>query len=165
MVGKSKADGVPKGVQKVAGLRIERKRLDDLLPAEYNPRVALKAGDEEYEKLRRSVETFGLVEPIIWNERTGTVVGGHQRLTVLRDLGVEDVDVSVVDLDEAHEQTLNVALNKISGDWDNEKLSALLSGLATDLQELTGFGEADIDALVGAKAAGDASSGGGLHHK
>ena len=73
----------------VGAVHIERMRLDDLIPAGYNPRKALKAGDEEYEKLKRSVETFGLVEPLVWNRRSGVLVGRHQRLAVLRDMGVK----------------------------------------------------------------------------
>ena len=65
-------------------------RLADLFPADYNPRKALKRGGHEYEKLRQSIETFGLVEPLIWNEATGRLVGSHQRLTVLKDMGIID---------------------------------------------------------------------------
>ena len=59
---------------------IEKKKVADLIPANYNPRKDLKPGDPEYEKLKRSMETFGYVEPLIWNKKTGRVVGGHQRL-------------------------------------------------------------------------------------
>lgn len=133
-------------------------RLDDLFPAEYNPRKALKAGDAEYEKLKRSITEFGLVEPLIWNERRARLVGGHQRLTVLRDMGVTDVDVSVVDLDEGREKALNVALNKIAGDWDEKALAELLKTLDGDLQSLSGFDDVELDDLLGEKAAakGDA---------
>ena len=66
---------------------IERKKVADLIPAEYNPRKDLKPGDPEYEKLKRSIEQFGYVEPVIWNKTTGHIVGGHQRLKVLIDMG------------------------------------------------------------------------------
>ena len=59
---------------------IERKHTADLIPADYNPRKDLKPGDPEYDKLKRSMEQFGYVEPVIWNKATGRVVGGHQRL-------------------------------------------------------------------------------------
>ena len=81
-------------------MEIRRVPLADLFPADYNPRKALKRGEPEYEKLRRSIETFGLVEPLIWNEDTGRLVGGHQRLTVLKDMGISEVEVSIVHLDE-----------------------------------------------------------------
>ena len=68
-------------------MQIVKKKIDDLKAATYNPRKDLKPGDKEYEKLKRSITEFGYVEPVIWNERTGTVVGGHQRLKVLKDLG------------------------------------------------------------------------------
>lgn len=93
-------------------MQIENKPVAELRAAAYNPRKDLKPGDAEYEKLKRSIEEFGYVEPVIWNKRTGTVVGGHQRLKVMKDLGYEDVDCVVVDLNENKEQALNVALNK-----------------------------------------------------
>ena len=68
-------------------MNIQKISVDKLNPAEYNPRKDLKPGDKEYEKLKRSIEEFGYVEPVIWNQKTGNVVGGHQRLKVLLDLG------------------------------------------------------------------------------
>ena len=120
---------------------IEKIPVTKLQPAKYNPRKDLQPGDPEFEKLRRSVEEFGYVEPIIWNKRTGVVIGGHQRLKVLQHLGYTEVDCVVLDLDEQKEKALNVALNKISGAWDVPLLTALLR----DLDEsgfdatLTGF--------------------------
>ena len=128
---------------------IEKKKTAELIPAEYNPRKDLKPGDPEYEKLKRSLEQFGYVEPVIWNKTTGRVVGGHQRLKVLMDMGIQEVECVVVELSEEKEKALNIALNKISGAWDNEKLALLI----TDLQgadfdvSLTGFDAAEIDDL------------------
>ena len=102
-------------------MKFAKKKLTDLIPATYNPRKDLKPGDPEYEKLKRSLDEFGYVEPIIWNKRTGNVVGGHQRLKVLKADGIKEVDCVVIDFDEEKEKALNVALNKISGDWDNKK--------------------------------------------
>src|SRR5437016_1243281 len=79
-------------------LEIIRKPLSELTPAPYNPRQPLSSKDRRYRKLKRSLERFGLVEPLIWNRRTGYVVGGHQRLQILRDLGHAEAPVSVVDL-------------------------------------------------------------------
>ena len=128
---------------------IERKHTADLIPADYNPRKDLKPGDPEYDKLKRSMEQFGYVEPVIWNKATGRVVGGHQRLKVLMDMGVTEVECVVVELDEDREKALNIALNKISGDWDKDKLMLLISDLqGADFDvSLTGFDPAEIDDL------------------
>ena len=107
-------------------MNIEKKNVKELLPADYNPRKDLKPGDPEYEKLKRSIEQFGYVEPVIWNKATGRVVGGHQRLKVLIDTGIAEVECVVVELDEEKEKALNIALNKISGDWDKDKLAQLI---------------------------------------
>lgn len=127
----------------------EKKNTADLLPADYNPRKDLKPGDAEYEKLKRSIEQFGYVEPVIWNKTTGRVVGGHQRLKVLMDMGMTEVDCVVVAMDEEKEKALNIALNKISGDWDKDKLALLIADLqGADFDvSLTGFEPAEIDAL------------------
>lgn len=100
-------------------LRTERRKLADLKAAEYNPRKALTPDDAEYQKIRRSIEEFGYVDPIIINE-DGTIIGGHQRATVLKDLGYQEVDVVVVALDKQREKALNIALNKISTRMDAE---------------------------------------------
>ena len=128
---------------------IEKKNTADLLPADYNPRKDLKPGDAEYEKLKRSIEQFGYVEPVIWNKTTGRVVGGHQRLKVLMDMGITEVECVVVEMDESQEKALNIALNKISGDWDKDKLALLIADLqGTDFDvSLTGFEPAEIDDL------------------
>ena len=127
----------------------EKKNTADLLPADYNPRKDLKPGDAEYEKLKRSIEQFGYVEPVIWNKTTGRVVGGHQRLKVLMDMGMTEVDCVVVEMDEDKEKALNIALNKISGDWDKDKLALLIADLqGADFDvTLTGFEPAEIDDL------------------
>lgn len=128
---------------------IRKISVEMLNPAAYNPRKDLQPGDVEYEKLLRSVEEFGYVEPIIWNERTGNIVGGHQRFKVLRQLGYEEIDCVVVDIDEQREKALNIALNKISGEWDTPMLVELLK----DLQEtgydveFTGFEVQEMDKM------------------
>ena len=128
---------------------IRKVSVERLQPAKYNPRKDLKPGDPEFEKLKRSVEEFGYVEPIIWNERTGVVVGGHQRLKVLMHLGYTEVDCVVLDIDEQKEKALNIALNKISGDWDMPLLTALLQDLNDGGYDatLTGFDVAEMSEL------------------
>lgn len=130
-------------------MQIELKQVTDLLPAEYNPRKDLKPGDKEYEKLKRSIEQFGYVEPVIWNQTTGRVVGGHQRLKVLMDMGITEVDCVIVEMDVEKEKALNIALNKISGEWDNDKLALLISDLqGTDFDvSLTGFEPEELEDL------------------
>ena len=130
---------------------IQNLPISKLTPATYNPRKELKPGDAEFEKLTRSLSEFGYVEPVIWNKTTGNVVGGHQRLTALKHLGHTEVDCVVVELDEVREKALNVALNKISGDWDEAKLALVIADLdVADFDaELTGFDEAEIASLIG----------------
>lgn len=128
-------------------MQIERKKIRDMDRAAYNPRIELIPGDTEYENLRRSITTYGLIIPVVWNKRTNRVVGGHQRLTVLENEGETEVDVSVVDLDETQEKQLNVALNKVEGGWDEEKLADLLAELGEDAT-LTGFTQQEIDSLT-----------------
>ncbi len=106
-------------------------------------------GDAEYEKLKKSMETFGYVEPIVWNKQTGNIVGGHQRLKILQDQGHTEIECVVVDLDETEEKALNVALNKVSGEWDLPKLADLISELDNGIFDitLTGFDAAEIEDL------------------
>ena len=128
---------------------IEKKNVAELLPADYNPRKDLKPGDKEYEKLKRSIEQFGYVEPVIWNATTSRVVGGHQRLKVLIDMGITEVECVIVEMDEDKEKALNVALNKISGEWDNDKLALLIADLqGADFDvSLTGFEPEELEDL------------------
>lgn len=128
---------------------IQKISITQLNPATYNPRKDLQPGDVEYERLRRSIEEFGYVEPLVWNKRTGNIVGGHQRFKVLVAMGYNDIDCVVIDLDEQREKALNVALNKISGAFD----IPLLTDLLRDLDDsgfdvsLTGFDAAEMDEL------------------
>lgn len=131
-------------------MQIERAQIDALNNAKYNPRKDLKPTDAEYVKLKNSVEHFGYVEPVIVNKRNMTVVGGHQRLKVLKDLGYKEIEVVYVDLSDTDEKALNIALNKISGDWDAEKLEDLLRDISLDTDfdvELTGFDLDEIETM------------------
>lgn len=112
--------------------------------AEYNPRVELAEGSAEFEKLKRSIQEFGNVEPIVWNEQTGNVVGGHQRLAVLKSLGYKKIECVVISLSEAEEKVLNLALNKIKGAWDYDKLRDVLRDFDGDNADLSGFGADEI---------------------
>lgn len=123
--------------------------VEALRPAAYNPRKKLKPGDKEYEKIKNSIQEFGYVEPIIVNYDM-TVIGGHQRLTVLKDLGYTEVQCVEVHIeDENKVKALNVALNKITGSWNEQ----LLADLIVDLQsanfntDFTGFEAPEIEQL------------------
>lgn len=131
-------------------MKIEKRKLSELNPAAYNPRADLKPGDPEYEKIRRSIEEFGYVDPIIVN-KDGTIIGGHQRFKILLAAGKTEAEVSVVDLDKTKEKALNIALNKTGGEWDMEKLKELIGEI--DLSNLdatlTGFDAEEIKDIVG----------------
>jgi ParB-like chromosome segregation protein Spo0J len=129
-------------------MKIELIPIHKINPAPYNPRKDLQPGDPDYEKLKRSISEFGFVEPLIWNQRTGNLIGGHQRFKILQESGRTEVECSIVDLDPEREKTLNIALNKIEGDWDDEMLAALLQELDQDLQELAGFDQDEVDKLL-----------------
>jgi ParB-like chromosome segregation protein Spo0J len=122
----------------------------ELQPAPYNPRRRLRATEPAYRKLAASLREFGLVEPLVWNEVTGHVVGGHLRLEILKEMGVTEVPVSVVRLSPAREKALNVVLNnrEAQGRFDTEKLADLLEELEdVEELELTGFDSGDLAAL------------------
>lgn len=146
-------------------MEIETIKITDLKPAEYNPR---RISDEDYQKLKNSISTFGLVDPIIVNLKNMHIVGGHQRYDVLLDehmldndflaelpmirlgdVGFVFTDTELSIRDDDHEKALNLALNKISGEWDEQKLQPLLEELELspiDIQ-LTGFSEPELEEL------------------
>lgn len=122
--------------------------VSELKPAEYNPRKKLKPGDKEYEKIKNSIQEFGFADPLVVNADM-TIIGGHQRLTVAMAMGYTEVPCAVVNVDKTKEKALNIALNKITGAWDNN----LLADLLVDLQnedfntDFTGFEAAEIEQL------------------
>lgn len=129
-------------------MEFRKLKIDTLVPAEYNPRKKLKPGDSEFEKIMNSINEFGYVDPVIVNKDL-TVIGGHQRISVLKTLGFNEIDCVIIDIDKTKEKALNIALNKISGEWNKE----LLADLIKDLQSLdynvsfTGFDPPEIDQL------------------
>lgn len=127
-------------------MKTEKRRLAELQPADYNPRVTLTPDDPEYEALKNSLTRFGTASPIIVNEKTGNVVSGHQRLNILLDMGEEETEVILLDMDADDEKLLNVALNKIDGEWDYGKLEALFDEIRTEDIPFTGF---TVDELAG----------------
>ena len=134
-------------------MNIQRLPVTQLIPAPYNPRRALKPGDARFEKLARSLSEFDLVQPLVWNRRTGHLVGGHLRLEVLRHRGWTEIDCVVVDLPLEREKALNVTLNnaEVGGDWETDRLTDLIAEL-NDLPDfdatLTGFDEQQLVDLL-----------------
>lgn len=116
--------------------------------AAYNPRII---GDDARSRLKRKVRKAGLVEPLIWNETTGNLVGGHQRLSVLDELENRpdyELTVAVVKLSEAEEKKLNVFLNNSAamGEWDEDKLAEIVREFSDAPEEL-GFDLAEIEVV------------------
>lgn len=129
-------------------MNIQKINIKNLKPAEYNPRKDLTPEDEEYQKIKKSLVEFGYVAPIIINTDM-TVISGHQRLKVLEELGFEEIECNIVDLDKTKEKALNIALNKITGEWNDDKLEELLAELKeTDMDLLIiGFDEKEINRI------------------
>ena len=127
-------------------MKIVKMKTAELIEAPYNPRIM---PEEMLKKLKKSIEKFGYVEPLVVNKKNNHVIGGNQRLKVLRELGVDEVEVVLVDLDDRNEKALNLALNRITGDWDYGILSELLKDLEPVQLELTGFDEREIEAIIG----------------
>jgi ParB-like chromosome segregation protein Spo0J len=146
------------------GVELRRLPIKKIKRAPYNPRRTLRPGEPEYVKLHRSLEAYGLVDPLVWNKRTGNLIGGHQRLTVLeREYKATAVDVSVVDLSLADEKILNVALNRVVGEWEDVKLAELLVELRkTDGVDhtLTGYTDAESELAISAALAELSPAGG-----
>ena len=130
-------------------MNIQKIKIDKLIPATYNPRKNLKPSDAEYVKIKNSIEKFGFVSPLVINKDM-TVIGGHQRLKDLKEMGIVEVECIIVDLDKTNEKALNIALNKIQGDWDEEKLEALLQELKLEDFDtnLTGFDFDEVDEIL-----------------
>lgn len=129
---------------------MEEISIEELVLAGYNPRRMRKS---EMEKLKRSIREFGFVEPVVVNSnpaRKNIIIGGHQRVEALKALGLKKVPVIFVNLDENKEKMLNIALNKITGEWDEVKLIELLNQLTLSSADvlLTGFDNNEIDMLL-----------------
>lgn len=123
--------------------------ISKLKRAEYNPRKKLTPEDPEYQQLKKSIVEFGYVVPVVVNFDM-TVIGGHQGLTILEELGYKKIECSVQNLNKTQEKALNIALNKIDGIWDNNKLEALLVELKeADIDmDMTGFSFDEVDNIL-----------------
>lgn len=128
---------------------IEKRKISELNQAKYNPRIELSETDETYKRIAKSIDEFGYVEPVIINSRNNVIIGGHQRVKVLSQKGFKEIECVIVELDEKQEKRLNLALNKITGFWDNEKLKNLFDELDLSEEELlaTGFDRFEVENL------------------
>ena len=121
-------------------IKIKQRKISELNPAEYNPR---QLTDKQYKQLKKSLKTFGCVEPVVINSnpmRKDIIVGGHQRCKVWRDLGNDTIPTVEVELDEAAEMELNVRLNKNTGEFDFDMLSSYF-----DMEVLKEWGFQDYE--------------------
>lgn len=128
-------------------MQTEVMKLEDINPAPYNPRVELQPGDAQYEALKNSLGRFGLVEPLVVNRKTGNLISGHQRLNVLKAQGIEEAEVIVADLDEEAEKAANIAMNKIEGEWDYDKLDEIFEGMDREELKFTGFEPGEVASM------------------
>ena len=133
-------------------MKIMKIKLSGFLPADYNPRIDLKPGDVEYEKLKRSMEEFGFIEPLVVNERTKHIISGHQRVKVLEAQGITEAEAVIVDFSLEKEKAANIALNRIGeGNWDRDKLATMLDELSRmpdfDIG-LMGFDQPEISRIL-----------------
>ena len=119
--------------------------INSIKPSEFNPRIQLDVESEEFQKIKESIIEFGLVEPLLVNEVNMSIIGGHQRYSVLKFLGYKEVPcVLINEPDEEREKALCVGLNKIKGEWDNDKLTALLNESGVN-DSVTGFDKTEDD--------------------
>lgn len=122
-------------------------KLDEIKVAKYNPRKQLQESDEVFQILEKSLHKFGLVNPLVINEATNTLISGHQRLNVLKKQGVKEAEAVIVNLTPQKEKLLNLALNKIEGEWDYDKLGELIGEFTDDELSYTGFNPKELDNL------------------
>lgn len=136
---------------KIENAEIRTMELAKLQLAKYNPRVELQPEDDVYKRIKASITKFGMVAPLVVNKRNGlyTIVGGHQRYNILKELGYKEIPCILVDLDEVDEIELNLSLNKNTGYWDNEKLKDIFTNIDFDEEEkyITGFSDEEIENL------------------
>lgn len=123
--------------------------INELNPSLYNPRKNLQPEDKEYQDILKAISEFGLVIPLIVNEKK-FIIGGHQRYKILKHLGHKEIPCIIVNLSLTKEKMLNIALNKIRGDWDMPKLKDLLEELDTGEFDLgiTGFDQDEVEKLM-----------------
>jgi len=128
-------------------MNIEKANINDLISPDWNPR---QITEEEMEKLKNSIKEFGYIDPLIVNQHNNHIVGGNQRYKALKEMGYDEVDVIFINEPNiSKEKAMNLALNKISGDWDQDKLDIILEEIQlSDIDiTLTGFDEIEFTNL------------------
>lgn len=126
-------------------MKTEMVPIDSLTLADYNPR---QISTHDFEKLQASIREFGFLEPVVVN-KDSTIIGGHMRVRAAKAIGLKEVPVVRVDLPAGKERALNLALNRISGEWDEDKLAELIHSLKdTPDLALTGFDDDEINELL-----------------
>lgn len=135
----------------ISKLVIQRIPIEKLKPANYNPRKDLSPEDKEYQKIKESIIEYGCVLPLVINKDM-TVIGGHQRLKILKDLGYTEIECVIVDFDKDKEMSCNIILNNenVSGKWDFAKLESVINELAKNEYDLskTGLEDEEIQDLI-----------------
>lgn len=134
--------------------------INKLIFPKYNPRKKLKPDDKEYQKIKNSIEEFGYTDLVIIN-KDNTIISGNQRTQVLMDMGYKKIKVVQIDIDKTKEKALNIALNKITGEWDYSMLGDLLLELDSENYdlEITGFDLNEIEDIMAPKSKNDKSKG------
>ena len=123
--------------------------VDDIMFSPKNPRRPITTEDEEYQQIKTSIDRFGVVEPLVVNSVNNHCISGNHRLTVLKDIGAKQVLCIVIDEpDENREIALTIALNKIKGRWDYDKLSEVFESLGNEDFEVTGFDSNELERIL-----------------
>jgi hypothetical protein len=124
-------------------MEIVDKKIIDLVESEYNPR---EITDGEFKKLQDSIKEFGFVEPVVINKQD-QIIGGHMRVRAAKALGFKEVPCAIVDIEGDRAKILNLALNRISGRWDTNKLGEVITNLSnSDFDiSLSGFEDWELD--------------------
>lgn len=120
-------------MQQTNPMRMERRRLADLIPAAYNPRKALTPEDPEYQDIKASIQGLGYADPIVINY-DGTIIKGHQRRTVMMDMGIEEAEVVVLDIRDKAKEEIETPVARRGDIWKLGR-HRLMCGDATSLDD------------------------------
>ena len=142
-------------------MEVKTLKFVDVVEAFYNPRKLLKKSDKAYQDIKKSLETYGSVEPLVVNDVNMRLISGHQRLQIMRDMGLTEGEFSIIHIeDPTEEKALNIALNKIKGKFDNAKLFDVLREIKDDV-DITdlGFEMSEVEGILGDPDVDDALDG------